>query len=329
MTDQSDHHQLRLEELREQFRAELERQQYGRGTITVYMNAVGELGRLMSTRGIDPSSLTPDLARELVLGADRSLRRRKYAAFAAGRFVDHLVTIGAVKPVLTAREAARRELRRDYEDYLRRHRGVSDRTIVHCWRFADRFLDFRFGEAEIDYGAITTADTVAFLQMLTTRKAPFRDKTPPTHLRSFFQYLFKKGLTRTNLALCVPSIAQRYGARLPRHLEPEQVEAVLRAVRADARFGRRNYAMVLLLARLGLRAPEVIAIRLEDFDWRAGELIVRGKGQSHDRVPIPPDVGEAIAAYIRQERVSTSRHLFVTGRGRTGRSRTARCSTRS
>ena len=61
------------------------------------------------------------------------------------------------------------------------------------------------------------------------------------------------------------------------------------AVRADARYGRRNYAMVLLLARLGLRAPEVIAIRLEDLDWRAGELLVRGKGQNHDRVPIPPD----------------------------------------
>ena len=110
-------------------------------------------------------------------------------------------------------------------DYLRRQRGLSERTIGHCWRFADRFLDFRFGDAEIDLGAITPGDIVAFLQRLTTRKAPFRDKTPPIHLRNFFRCLFKCGLTLTNLALCVPSVAQRYDARLPRHLSPEQVEA--------------------------------------------------------------------------------------------------------
>ncbi len=86
------------------------------------------------------------------------------------------------------------------------------------------------------------------------------------------------------------------------------------AVRADTRFGCRNYAMVLLLARLGLRAPEVVAIQLDDIDWRAGELVVRGKGQNHDRVPIPPDLGEALTDYIRQDRVSTSRALFVTAR---------------
>jgi len=203
------------------------------------------------------------------------------------------------------------ELRHDYEDYLRRQRGLSERTIGHCWRFADRFLVFRFGEGDVELGAITAVDIVGFLQKLTAREAPFRDKTPPTHLRNFLQYLFRRGLTPTNLALGVPSVAQRYGVRLPRHLSPEQVEVVLDAVRADARYGRRNYAMVLLLARLGLRAPEVIAIRLEDLDWRSGELLVRGKGQSHDRVPIPPDVGEALTDYIRYHRVSASRALFV------------------
>jgi site-specific recombinase XerD len=131
-------------------------------------------------------------------------------------------------------------------------------------------------------------------------------------LRNFFQYLFRKGLTSTNLALCAPKRARRYDARLPRFLDAEQVEAVLAAVRDNPRLGRRNYAMVLLLARLGLRAPEVITIQLDDIDWRAGELIVRGKGQRHDRVPIPPDVGEALTDYIRHDRISTSRALFVT-----------------
>jgi len=201
-----------------------------------------------------------------------------------------------------------------YEEYLRRQMGLSERTIYHCWRFADRFLAHRFGDEADDLRRITPADVIAFLQHLTTRKPPFKDKTPPTHLRNFFKYLFKCGLTSANLALCVPRVAQRYGQRLPRHLAPEQVEALLAAVRSRPKHGRRNYAMTLLMARLGLRAPEVIAIQLGDIDWRAGELLVRGKGQRHDRVPIPPDVGEALAAYIRHDRVSSSRALLVTER---------------
>jgi integrase/recombinase XerD len=180
------------------------------------------------------------------------------------------------------------------------------------WRFADRFLDYRFGDTGIDLATITASDVIAFLQLLISKKAPFRDKTAAARLRSFFQYLFKCGLTSSNLTLCVPSVAKRYDARLPRHLTPDQVEAVLAAVRASPKHGRRDYAMMLLMARLGLRAPEVISIQLDDVDWRAGELLVRGKGQRHDRVPIPPDIGEALTAYIRHDRISTSRSLFVT-----------------
>ena len=213
----------------------------------------------------------------------------------------------------------RASLRHDYEDHLRRQRGLSERTIGHCWRFADRFLNFRFGDGDIDLAAITPADIVAFLQKLTTSKAPYRDKTPPTHLRNFFRYLFRCGLTKANLALSIPSVAQRYHARLPRHLSPEQVEAVLTEVRGDKRSGARNYAMGLMLARLGLRAHEVIAIRLEDIDWRAGELLVRGKGKQHDRVPIPPDVGEAIAAYLRKNAI---RKVWGSPPGKAGTPRT-------
>jgi site-specific recombinase XerD len=117
-----------------------------------------------------------------------------------------------------------------------------------------------------------------------------------------------------NLSLGIPSVAQRYGTRLPRHLAAEEVEMLIKAIRTDTPRGRRNYAMVLLIARLGLRSPEVIAIQIDDIDWRSGEIIVRGKGQRHDRVPIPADVGQAIADYIQLDRVTTTRTLFVTER---------------
>ena len=234
----------RLQMLMEQYRVELERLNYGRATINVYLRSIRRLRSLMEHQDVALDQLTPHIAAKLVLRADWHGDRQPYAVFIVRRFVAYRATLGVAKPPTppTARELARSALRRDYEDYLRRQRGLSERTIGHCWRFADRFLGFRYGDAEIELGAITPGDIAAFLQRLTTRKAPFRDKTPPTHLRNFFRYLFKCGLTPANLALCIPSVAQRYDARLPRHLTPQQVEAVLSAVRADARFGRRNYA---------------------------------------------------------------------------------------
>ncbi|MBZ5499692.1 MAG: site-specific integrase [Acidobacteriia bacterium] len=205
-------------------------------------------------------------------------------------------------------------LRREYEEYLRRERGLSERTIEHCWGFAARFLKFRFGDKMGDLSQITAIDIVGFMQQLVSRKKPFRDKTPPTHLRNFFRYLFSRGKTTANLALCVPWIKQQSDTRVPRHLDAAQVETILRAIRVDSPIGRRNYAMMLLPARLGLRAPEVISMQIDDVDWRAGEIIVRGKGLRQDRLPLPQDVGEALAKYLQRDRVSSSRALFVVSR---------------
>jgi site-specific recombinase XerD len=242
------------------------------------------------------------------------------ATFIVKRFVRAMIEQGVGKPLPppSARDIARAEVRRDYEAYLRRERGLSERTIFHCWRFADRFLDFCFGDEIGDLSTITPDDIVRFLQHLTTRRrSPLRDRTPPTHLRNFFRYLFKAGKTSVNLAAGVPNIKRRYGARVPRHLTAEQVEVVLEAVRSGSpvKVRRRNYAMILLLARLALRAPEVIAMQIDDIDWRAGEIVVRGKGQVRDRLPLQAEVGEALAEYLRYERLPTeSRALFVTSR---------------
>jgi len=299
----------------ESFESGLRARSYAAGTIKSYRALIRHLAMMMEAGGVAPSLLTVERAAELVRGEERKAREPHKYANIARRFVAHLIDLGVTSaPPPTPRQIAREKLRQGYEDYLHRQRGLSRRTIFHSWRFADRFLDYRFSGADIDLGATSAGDVIAFLQMLTSKKKPFRDKTPATHLRNFFRYLFKCSLTSSNLALCIPSVAKRYDARLPRHIAPDQVEAVLAAVRANPKHGRRDFAMVLLLARLGLRAAEVIAIQLDDIDWRAGELLVRGKGQRHDRLPIPPDVGEALTAYIRHDRVSTLRALFVTQR---------------
>ncbi|MGH6837504.1 MAG: tyrosine-type recombinase/integrase [Methylocella sp.] len=299
------------------FRQHLIDENHAESTVRQYIRCIGILAGMMKAERITLDNLDEDQALELVAKTGWSAERRTYAAFMAKRFVRFLAEQGIGKPSLpsTAKEIARAELRREYEVYLRRQRGLSERTISHSWRFADRFLEFRFSDQVGDLSQITPADIVRFLQYLTTTHGrPFRDKTPSSHLRNFFRYLFKAGKTATNLALGIPSVAQRYGARLPRHLTPDQVETLISVVRTDTPGGRRNYAMVLLLARLGLRAPEVIAMQIDDIDWRSGEIIVRGKGERHDRLPLPPDVGEALADYIRLDRVTTSRALFVTER---------------
>jgi site-specific recombinase XerD len=256
-----------------------------------------EVGRLLAVPGWPPADH----------GYNRTIVRR---------FIEFLVERGAGVPVPqpTAKQRARAALRRDYEAYLRNQRGLSDATIYNCWRLADRFMEFRFGEKVGAFAKITPADIVRFMQHLHGRAQPYRVKTTSTHLRTFFRFLFQTGQIRANMALTIPSIAQRYGARLRRYLAPEQVESVLAAVRSDTPIGRRNFAMVLLMARLGLRAPEVIAMRIEDIDWRAGEVIIHGKGQRHDRVPLPEEVGQALADYIQRDRVTTFREVFVVDR---------------
>jgi integrase/recombinase XerD len=289
---------------------------YTAGTIRTYRHLARKLGRLMDTAGIAPSALTPDfadqLARTAARGPDSKIRFHNLAR----RFAEHLIDIAVAQPVpLTEAQIARAALLTDYEAYLVKQRGLSSRSIYHVLRFANRFLDHRFGTGMIDLTRLRAADTISFVQHVLAGRRPYRDKTVTTHLRTFFQYLFACGATATNLALSIPKAAQRWDARLPRHLSPDGVEAVLGSVRGNPRHGARDYAMLLLMARLGLRAPEVIAIQLDDIDWRAGELLVRGKGKLHDRMPISAEVGEALSRYLREERGPTScRTVFVAHR---------------
>jgi site-specific recombinase XerD len=131
-------------------------------------------------------------------------------------------------------------------------------------------------------------------------------------MRSFLGYLFQTGRTRTNLAMAVPTVAGWRLSELPRYLEVAQVEKLLRSCDRRRKIGKRNYAVLLLLARLGLRAGEVSTLTLNDINWDAGELRIRGKGDRVDRLPLPKDVGQAIADYLQKGRPRcSSRRVFI------------------
>ena len=300
----------------ESFAASFAASNYKERTIGTYHNLVRKLGRLMDAAGITPAALTPDLADQLARktgrGRDNAIRFYRLAR----QFAEHLIDIGVAQAVpLTEAQKTRAALLADYESYLIKQRGLSPRTVETAQRFANRFFDHRFGTGMIELKKLRAADAIGFVGHLLGGKHPHRHETAATHLRTFFQYLFGRGITASNLALSLPKVARNRDTRLPRHLRPEGVEAVLASVRSNPRHGARDYAMLLVMARLGLRAVEVIAIELEDIDWRAGELLVRGKGKLHDRVPVTAEVGEALSRYLREERGETScRKVFVTHR---------------
>src|SRR5207237_7596890 len=127
-------------------------------------------------------------------------------------------------------------------------------------------------------------------------------KRQATALRAFLRFLRLRGDIDADLAACVLPVAEWRLAGLPRWIAPERVRRILDACDRSTAVGRRDYAILLVLARLGLRAGEIVALRLDDVRWEAGEIVVHGKGARIDRLPLPHDVGAALAAYIRHVR---------------------------
>jgi len=131
-------------------------------------------------------------------------------------------------------------------------------------------------------------------------------------LRSLLRFLFLDGQTEVDLSNAVPPVRRWRFAAVPPLLTPEEVEKVIAATDRSTARGRRALAVLLLLARLGLRAGEVAALQLDDIRWKAGEIVIRGKGRVHDRLPLLDDVGEALVLYLREARgPSASRHVFL------------------
>ena len=300
-----------------QFQSFLESQRYSQARIYQYIRCIAALNQFMRRSRVEVKNLDEDRVIDLFTNLDLPPSyKKKGTDFMVRNFIKFLVELGVTKPGLppVIADTPRMRLRKDYEEHLRRQRGLTEKSILHYWYFVDRFLKFLFPDGKDDLLGITPQGIVMFIQFQLSRRKLFHDKTQSTKLRNFLLFLFKSGRTATNLAPCVPRIAQPHQPALPRHLTPEQVETLIAAVKKDTPIGRRNYAMVFLLARLGLRPTELIAIQIDDINWRAGEILIRGKGRLHDRMPLPKDVGQVLAEYIRRDRKTASRSLFVTER---------------
>ena len=201
---------------------------------------------------------------------------------------------------------------RDYENYLRDARALADTTIINCVPFARDFLKGRFGDGFVTLSSLEAGDVVAFVRRQAARLHLRRAKLMTTALRSFLQYTQFRGDVTQDLAASVPVVANWSMPSIPRAIDPDQVRQLLASIDRRTAIGRRDYAILLLLARLGLRSGEVAFLDLDDIDWDRGCLRVHGKSGQRGELPLPTDVGDAIVAYLRDGRPDSScRRVFL------------------
>ena len=239
--------------------------------------------------------------------------RLKYKHAALSGFLKYLRRIHLISAPARPAASPGDDLLTEYVEYLRHDRGLAPNSVLVYRPFIRDWLSdhiARTGGVGMD--AFDASTIQRFLVDHTRNRSREYARLLGSALRSFFRFLFLRGHQSTDLSPAVPTVCTYRNAAVPAFLSPEQVAQVLAATDRSTRVGRRDYAILLLLARLGLRAGEVASLELDDIGWRTGELVIRGKGRVIEHLPLLADVGQALAHYLRTDhRTSASRRVFV------------------
>ena len=199
-----------------------------------------------------------------------------------------------------------------FDDYLTSERGLAHITRAHYLPIVRRFLQERFGTGPLVLHALDLHDVTQFLLRQAATVSPRHAQSIVSALRTFCRFLVQRGDMSADLAAAIPAVADWRLATVPKALTPAQVTQLLQSCNQTHPTGQRDYTIVLLMARLGLRPGEVVAMTLDDLDWEAGTLLVRGKGGRRDRLPLPQDVGQALATYLSNVRPRcATRRVFL------------------
>ncbi|HZN70265.1 MAG TPA: site-specific integrase [Micromonosporaceae bacterium] len=297
------------------FQAELVEQGYRPSSVVRWLRYVAQLSAWLGGRDLTVGDLAPSRVEEFLDEvAWTSAYRRRTMGLTCRRLLGYLRGVGAV-PVdapAVCREPAQRLLA-DFGAYLVRERGVSSCTgTVRDYQRVGRLFLSTVDTGGGSLACLTTADVTRFVLVRCRGRSVRWGRMLVTALRSLLRFAYLEGLTAGDLAAAVPSVASWRGASLPRGVDAKQVTQLLGSCDRRTSAGRRDFAVLTLLARLGLRIGEVAALRVGDVDWRAGEITIRGKADRHERLPLPHDVGEALAGYLLRGRPHRAgAHLFV------------------
>ncbi len=219
---------------------------------------------------------------------------------------------GSIAPARPVVLSEQEQVVEHFSAYIINERGLSRHINDRYKRLARRFLQEIFPAGACDFGMLNAEIVIGYVERHARDGAAETGKDMCSNLRAFLRYLHLRGDIAGLLAECVPSIRRWRLVTLPTFLPPEKVQQVLDHCDRTTPAGHRDYAVLMILAKLGLRASEVVALTLDDIDWRAGEVLVHGKGRRRAVMPLRSDVGAAIVDYLRHGRpTSTSRHLFL------------------
>ena len=292
----------------------MQAQGYAAASVKISARLVKDFSVWLDQHGINGQSLSAKHVADYLNARWLHRRRRRGDAFILHTFARLVAPDGykvsseqeaAISPALLAKH--------EFEQYLLRERGLAAASIRLYGDSVGRFLKNTFGDAEVRLDQLTATDVVRFVQADAARlQHPKRAQVMTTALRSFLQYGRYRGDIVADLHTCVPTVANWSMVGIPKTISSSQVQSLLAGCDRQSVAGCRDYAMLLLISRLGLRAGEVVNLTLDDLDWNEGAISIRGPAQRIDRLPLPSDVGAALADYLQHGRPACSvRNVFI------------------
>lgn len=300
------------------YRSELARLGYSPWTASAHMYLMADVSQWLEDRFAQPATFDSAAVQEFLVHRRASGVVRRLTPRGLIPLLGYLRGLGVVPgPTEPAQDGPMDWLVVEFRGYLLSERGLSPRTVVGYQRVAARFLatcspELRMRRRGHGLASLGGRQINEFVLADSARLSVGSANSVVTALRSLMRFLFLRGYTSTSLADAVPGAASWRDSGRSRALPAADVMRLLASCDRRTAAGRRDFAILTMLTRLGLRAGEVASLRVDDVDWRAGEIVVCGKGNRYDRLPLPVDVGQALVDYCRRGRaLHGDRHLFV------------------
>lgn len=282
------------------YRARLLELGYTPGTVKHKLNELAHLGRWMASEGMDVGQLNNEVIAAFLAATGLRRPRSLMTERSFRPLLAYLRSVGIIAPECPEQSLTPLdELIVDYRKWLC-DRALAPATVHRYVKLAQRFLAERISpDGEPEVLDLTGAEVSAFLLAESARLSLGSTKGCVGELRSLLRFLHVRGLTALALAASVPSVAGWRDTGLPETMTRAEVERLLSTCDRSSLVGVRDHAILMLLARLGLRSIEVARLELADLHWQAGEITVHGKARRCDRLPLPSDVGAALVAYLK------------------------------
>ena len=292
------------------FCRELALRGYTPGSAAQQLRLVGRLSRWLADRQRDVRGITPEQIEQFISARREEGYRHWISPQALLPLLDYLCSIGALAAPPAAVLSPMEEILERYTEFMVSERALAEETIRHYLHTARIFLETRENQGHLDLEKLNAKEIGQFILDKCSPSNVGSAKKIVVGLRSLLQFLYLECITAESLTGAVPGVSGWRGSSVPKGIDAQAVKRLLVSCDRRTTLGRRDFAVLMLLVRLGLRANEVATLELSDIDWRHGEIVIRGKGNRIDQLPLPVEVGDALTEYVCKGRPQTE-HTVV------------------